>query len=328
MGTERMSPKVAPTKRVSMGTQILIGVIAGVAVGIFLGELSRPFETAGRIYVNLLQMTVLPYIVVSLISKIGNLTLGQAKVLGGRSGLVMLLLWALALATVVMLPFSLPVWESGSFFTASLVETPPKVDFIDLYIPKNPFWSLSENIVPAVVLFSILIGVALIGLKEKARLLDPLKVVNDALSRITHGVVLFSPYGTFALAAGAAGMLSPDELVRLAGYVSTNTVGVILLTFVVLPGIVSVLTPYSLGKVIAKTRGSLLTAFATGKLFAVLTMVHSNVKEMMIEEGAEEEEAESSAGVANPLGLPVSECRKDSRHSLHPFRGVVCGLPS
>ncbi|MBW2243797.1 MAG: cation:dicarboxylase symporter family transporter [Deltaproteobacteria bacterium] len=55
----------------ALGTQILIGVLAGIGFGIFFGSLSSHLQLIGDIYVALLQMTVLPYIVVSLASRIG-----------------------------------------------------------------------------------------------------------------------------------------------------------------------------------------------------------------------------------------------------------------
>lgn len=64
--------------RLTLGTRILIGVLAGIALGVFLGEWSAPLQVVGDIYLGLLQMTVLPYVVVSLISGIGGFTYERA----------------------------------------------------------------------------------------------------------------------------------------------------------------------------------------------------------------------------------------------------------
>ena len=58
----------------SLGMKIIIGVAAGIAVGVFFGEMTAWLDVAGDVYVGLLQMTVLPYVTVSLISKVGKLT--------------------------------------------------------------------------------------------------------------------------------------------------------------------------------------------------------------------------------------------------------------
>ena len=71
---------------------------------------------------------------------------------------------------------------------------------------------------PAVVLFSVVLGVALIGVERKQILLDVLRVARDALSRATRFVVRLTPYGLFAIAATAAGTLSLEQLGRLQVY--------------------------------------------------------------------------------------------------------------
>ncbi|MHC4959110.1 MAG: cation:dicarboxylate symporter family transporter [Planctomycetota bacterium] len=311
----------------ALGTKILIGVLAGIALGVFLGELAAPFDVAGKVYVSLLQMTVLPYVTVSLMIKIGSLTFDAARRLAGRAGIVLLALWAISLVTVFFMAQSLPSYQAGSFFTASLVERPSDFDFLGLYLPTNPFHSLANNIVPAVVLFSILVGVALIGIRNKERLLEPLKVFGDALGRISDFVVRLSPYGTFALSAGAAGSLSPADLIRLSGYVSTYTVAILVLTFVVLPMFASAVTPISFWQMIKGTRQAVLTAFATGKLFAVLPMVIADVKNMLVGQGMDEEQAESTADVFVPLAYPFPNAGKVLSLLFIPFAGWFSGQP-
>jgi proton glutamate symport protein len=84
----------------------------------------------------------------------------RARRLFVRVGTLSLVLWALALGAVMLMPFVFPEIESASFFSTTLVENRPPLDFVALYIPSNPFHSLANNIVPAVVLFSVFLGVA------------------------------------------------------------------------------------------------------------------------------------------------------------------------
>jgi len=52
---------------------ILIGLALGSLGGLFLGEKTEVFQFAVRAYLGLLQMTVLRYVMVSLIGGIGRL---------------------------------------------------------------------------------------------------------------------------------------------------------------------------------------------------------------------------------------------------------------
>jgi len=313
--------------RLSLGAKILIGVLIGIVCGVVLGELTAPLAVVGTIYVALLQMTVLPYVTVSLVERIGSLTLARARQLAGQAGLVLAALWAIALVAVLVMPLSLPDWSTGSFFSSSLVERPNEFDLLGLYLPSNPFHALANNIVPAVVLFSILLGIALIGVPQREQLLRPLGVLSASLSRISGFVVRLAPLGTLALAADAAGTLSPDALIRLAGYVSTYTLAVVLLSFVIVPAFAAATTPLRYRTLVRGMAQSTLAAFATGKLFAVLPMIISDSSKLLRSQDVEEAQAQSMADLFVPLGYPFPNAGKILALLFIPFAAWFNGTP-
>ena len=140
-------------RRVSLAAQVFIGLGLGMLVGVFFGEKVAFFKLGGEAFIALLQITVIPYVVVSLITSLGRVTRDDAKALGLRAGSILLVLWAIGLIVVLVSPLAFPNWPSASFFSASQVEAPKPVDFLELYIPSNFFASLSNAIVPAIVVF-------------------------------------------------------------------------------------------------------------------------------------------------------------------------------
>jgi len=82
---------------VSFSRKILVGLVLGVATGLFLGDLAAPLRFLADGFIRLLQMTVLPYVTVSLIAGIGGLDAASARRLFLRVGALTLVLWALAL---------------------------------------------------------------------------------------------------------------------------------------------------------------------------------------------------------------------------------------
>ena len=78
--------------------KILIGLVLGIATGLFLGDHASFFQPIADGFVRLLQMSVLPYVTVSLIAGIGGLDAATARRLFLRVGALTLVLWALALA--------------------------------------------------------------------------------------------------------------------------------------------------------------------------------------------------------------------------------------
>ena len=265
----------------SSSTKILVGLVCGVIVGLFLGEYAGFFKVAADGYVKLLQMTVLPYVTVSIITSLGALSYDQVKTLGLRAGAVLIGLWSIALVFTFFIPLAFPETETASFFSTTLVERRPPFNFVDLFIPSNPFYSLANNIVPAVVLFSVFLGVALVGVERKHALLDVFAVAKDSLSRATKFVVGLTPYGIFAIAANTAGTLNVEQIARIQVYLITYVIVALLVALWVLPGLVSALTPFRYREVLGPTRDALITAFMAGDLFIVLPILIQSCKELL-----------------------------------------------
>lgn len=259
--------------QMSQSRRILIGLAAGVATGLFLGERAIAVQWAADGFVKLLQMTVLPYVTLSIVISLGSLTYDQASTLGRRAGAVLLGLWGLALIFTFLIPLAFPDVRTASFFSTTLLESRPPFDFVSLYIPANPFNSLANNIVPAVVLFSVVVGVALIGVERKETLLDVMRVAAAAVSRATRLAVRLTPYGLFAIAAVTAGTLDIEQLGRLQVYLITYSAVALLVSLWVLPALIATLTPIRIRELFALTRDALITAAVAGDLFIVLPVL-------------------------------------------------------
>ena len=287
----------------SLSGKILLGMGLGIPVGIFFGEEVAFLSIAGEAFVQLLQVSILPFVLVSLIVGLGKLNYDQALGLAKKGGAILGLLWLLGLAIVAVMPLSYPDWESASFFVPSLVEEPKTVDFLKLYIPANPFFSLANAIVPAIVVFGLIMGAALIGIKGKQNLLDMLSVILEVLTRVTEIVVKLAPIGVFAIAASAAGTMDFDELGRLRVFALGFIVVSIVLTFWVLPSLVTSLTPLKFWEVFIPVRGPLLTAFATGNLMIILPLLTERGKELLRDAELAHENDESLVEVFVPTSF-------------------------
>ena len=270
--------------------KILIGLTLGILTGVFLGERALALEWAAEGFVKLLQMTVLPYVTVSIVESLGSLSLAEARRLGYRAGAVLVTLWIVGLAYALLVSVTFPHVQTASFFSTALLEHRQDFDLVDLYIPSNPFYSLANNVVPAVVLFSIVLGVAVIGTDTKPVLLDVLRVARVALSRATRFIVQLTPYGLFAIAAVAAGTLSLDQIGRLQVFLVAYIGVSLLVALWVLPGMVAAVTPIRARDIFGLTRDALITAFVAGDLFIVLPVLIESSRTLVERAGAGREE--------------------------------------
>lgn len=295
-------------RKLGIATQVFIGLGLGILVGVFFGEEVAFLKVFGDAFIGLLQITVIPYVVVALITSIGGLTLQDVKVLGVKAGSVLLVLWAVGLAVVLSSPLALPDWPSASFFSTSQLEEPKPVDFLQLYIPSNFFFALSNAIVPAIVVFSILFGLGLTTVTNKERVLDLLSTVGDALMAITGFVGRLAPYGVFAITAAAAGTIDVAALGRLQVYVVIYVVMTLILTLWLIPGLITTLTPIGYSAVLRAFRGPLVTAFATGNLLIVLPILAADSKELIARthkySDQPSQKEESSVDILIPAAFP------------------------
>ena len=309
---------------------ILIALFTGIGAGLVFGEYCAALGVIGDAYVGLLQMTVLPYIVFSLISNIGRLSFSESKRLAVTASAVLALLWIIGAVAVFFVPFTLPDWETGSFFSTSLISESAHVDFLSLFIPSNPFRSLANNFAPAVVVFCILFGVALMGISEKEDVLRYFDVINAALSRVSHFVMRLSPIGIFAISASAAGTLTLEEFGRLQAYLYIFVGSASLLTFGVLPMLIASLTPFKYGDILRVSRNALVTGFVVGSVFVIIPLLIESIKDLLEKIQSDDGGAQSGRTFANPgfiipLAYPFPHLGKILTLLFVPFAGWFYG---
>ncbi len=311
--------------RSSLSARILIALGLGVATGLFLGELAQPLEVLSGAYIRLMQMTVVPYMAVALIVGLGQLTLNQAKLLATRGLLLMLLFWGIAFVILFLMPMSLPELRSASFYSSTLIEPKAVFDFVGLYIPANPFHALANNVVPAVVLFSASIGIALIGIDNKAAFMSGLQTFLEALTRVAKFIVSLTPVGVFAIAAVTAGTMTFEEFARLQAYFVIFIVAALLLTFWILPALISVLTPFRYRDVLRVSKDALLTAFLTQNLFIVVPILVEHSKALLEAYNARTQDTDKLVEIIIPVTFNFPSVGKLMTLLFIPFTAWMAG---
>ncbi|MBY6186610.1 cation:dicarboxylase symporter family transporter [Marinobacter hydrocarbonoclasticus] len=294
--------KPAPEKKpMSMSTMVLLSFAAGIAAGLFFGEMLAWMSVIGDAFVKLLQMTIIPYIMVSLISSLGNLSYQQARSLALNVGKLMLVIWGFGLVLMYLIKFTFPQWQAGDFFSLSVLQDPAPVSLLDLYIPANPFFSMSNSYIPAIVLFCVATGVALIGIEDKAALLKPMQLLGDAFNRVTGYIVKLMPLGIFAMTAATAGTMEIEEFQRLQVYFAAHVVMTVILTYWLLPALVAVITPFSYRDLTGIARDALITAFAAGNIFIVLPLLIEHTKALFHKYQIGNDDTDDYANVIIPV---------------------------
>ena len=315
-------------KNIALHWKILIGMIVGLLFGLLMKNLEQQgfvvdwIKPFGTIFINLLKMIAVPLIVVSLIVGLADLKdISKLSKLGARTVTLYLFTTVFAVSLGLILANTV---KPGSFINESsrksllanfasdasqkieLAEktktTGPLQPLMDV-VPENFFKALSDNgSMIQVILFTILLGIGLIMIEEEIAkpVVDFFKGLNDVIMKIIDLIMLFSPYGVFALMA-ALMVEIPDfsTLAALGIYGFTVLIGLLLMILFLYPSLLffmAKVNPITFFKAIAPAQ---LLAFSTSSSAATLPVTMECVTEKL---GVDEE----VSSFVLPLGATVN----------------------
>lgn len=147
------------------------------------------------------------------------------------------------------------------------------MNFADLLIPDNIFYDLANNVVPAVVIFSLLIGIALMYLKDKTYIMRGTENMVEALTRITSWIARITPYGTFLIIANQFGTIQFNTVKQVSSYVILYIFGICLIIFWIFPRIIQMLTPIPAHRWLEQILPILLLAYTTNVVIVCLPYI-------------------------------------------------------
>jgi Na+/H+-dicarboxylate symporter len=250
-----------------------------------------------------MEVVVFPYIICSLLYGLGRLSPDTAWRLFRRSWRIYLAVWGITFLVIFLLSFAIPPAPPPSFIDASVPEK--SLDLLNLLIPANPFLDLVRNHLPAIVIFSIIFGIAIQRVENKETFLSVLNLVRAASVTIWHWVVMLAPFGVFALFADTAGTLAPAALADLSLYLVTVVIGTLILALWILPSVMAALFPMSTREVLQDLQGALVIAVVTSLSVAALPFIQQAAEKLAKSMAIEDEDCgeiiKTSLAVSYPL---------------------------
>jgi proton glutamate symport protein len=322
-------------KKIALHTQIIIGLILGLAVGLLFVQLGLPAEFVldyikpiGTIFINCLKMIAVPLVLASLIVGVANLgDVAKLGRIGGKtiaaylSTTVVAVSIGLILVNVFQPGKSLPtgtrdnlmaLYDSNvtSRTTAaeSLKNQSPLQPVVDM-VPENIFAAASNNgSMLQVVFFALLVGIALLQIpaKKGTPVIAFFDGLNDVIIKIVGFIMLLAPYGVFALMASLIVEITgedPDSalslLLALLKYSLVVLFGLALMVLLVYPLILKVFTKINYLDFFRALRPAQLLAFSTSSSSATLPVTMKQVEEEL---GVSEE----VSSFVLPLGATIN----------------------
>jgi len=227
----------------SLTLRAAIGLTAGLITGIAISLSNNTsllaaiplVEPIGAVWVNALQMTVIPLVVSLLITGVGSSADAAAIGRVGLKALVVFLVLLFAAATFAALVTPpLLLWLPVDSATATSLQTntgsavaerakdlPTLGQWLVNLIPVNPMRAATEGAMLPLITFTLLFGFALTRIAPDLRLivLSFFRGTAEAMLVIVRWVLLFAPVGIFALVLPLSAKMGLGAVGALAYYV-------------------------------------------------------------------------------------------------------------
>lgn len=284
---------------------VLSGAVLGIFVGLFFGEDAAVLRPVGTTYVKLMEIVVFPYIICSLLHGLGRLAPDTARRLFRCSWHIYLGLWGTTFLLIFLLSLTIPPVPAPSFLDAR--QPQESLGLIDLLIPANPFFDLASNHLPAIVVFSIVYGIAIQRIEHKEGFLAFVDLIRAASVTIWHWVVLVAPFGVFALFADTAGNLEAQALADLSLYLLAVLFGTLALAFWILPSLIAAWCPMSTREVLRDLQGALVIAVVTSLSVAALPFVQQAAEKLAKRARVEDENSGEIIRTTLAVSYPLAQ---------------------
>lgn len=249
-------------RKLSLTTQIILAIIIGSFLGILLGPLCSVFEPIGKAFVMFIQMVVLLYIPTSIMHGLGSTRPTVARQLFKKGWIFLFFIWGIVFTAVYLMNMLFP--QINILFFGTGAHSSFEQNFLNYLVPENPIYDLVNNIVPAIAIFAIIIGIALMHLTHKEPLISFLERVNNTIEQVLKGITIVSPLGVLAIFANFVGNVSLSDLKDFEFYIIPMILIALILTFWVLPALVISCTPLKYREVIGDVRAACFLPFVIG----------------------------------------------------------------
>ena len=256
---------------------MLIAALAGIFLGIFLGDLCAVFAPWENAYIMILKITTIPYLICAVMHGIGRLDLQTAKNILKKGVIFISCMWAINIIMIYLTVFLFP--KSKGITYSSYSETrPASINFAELLIPDNIFTALSHNMIPAVVVFGLLVGISLMHIRDKQPFIGILDTLVDSLTTITAWISRITPIGTFLIIADRVGTMQLATFKQIGTYLVLFTIAITFLVFWIVPRIVGALTVIPAKNWLKSLSPVLLLAFTTNLVIVTLPFLIEIIK--------------------------------------------------
>lgn len=282
--------------KISLASQILIGLFLGIVVGWFFygnTNVQTYLQPIGDIFLNLIKMIVVPIIISTLI--VGVAGTGDIKQLGRLGGKTLIYFEVITTIAIIVGLLSANIFQPGVGIDMSQLEQTDISNYVETteaqdkegplqilvdIVPKNIIGAMANGDMLAIIFFSVVFGLGVAAIGERGKpVLAFFQGTADAMFWVTNLVMKFAPFGVFALIGVTVSKFGIESLIPL-GKLAILVYATMIFFVVVVLGLTAKLFGFNLFKIIPIIKDELLLAFSTSSSEAVLPSLMEKTQKM------------------------------------------------
>lgn len=282
--------------RFGMATQIFVGLILGILVGVIWfndPRVATYLQPLGDLFLRLIKMIVIPIVISSLIVGIAGAGNGkQVGRLGAKTIIYFEVITTFAIIIGVLLANafqpgvgvdieSAQKTDINQYVETSEEQSEKSVAETFLHIvPTNFFQSLVEGDMLAIIFFSVLFGLGVAAIGDRGKpVLQFFDGVSHAMFHVVNMVMKVAPIGVFALIGVTVSKFGLESLMSLAELVILVHAGLLFFLIVVL-GAVAKWAGVNIFTLMRYLKDELLLAYSTSSSETVLPRIMGKLEKM------------------------------------------------
>ena len=272
--------------------RVLVAIAIGVLLGHFLPELAVSMKPFGDGFIKLIKMLIAPIVFCTVVTGIAGM---QSMEKVGRVGIKALIYFEVVSSLALLIgllvvhfiqpgvgmninPASLDIKGISGYTEAAKTQT--IVDFLLNIIPSSVIDAFAKGDLLQVLLFSILFGCSLAGMRESA---EPVLVfihrISEALFSIVETIMKLAPFGAFGAMAFTIGKYGLASLIPLAKLMASFYLTCLLFIFVVL-ALIAHYVGFSILKFVVYIKDELLIVLGTSSSESVLPRIMTKLEQL------------------------------------------------
>lgn len=298
-------------KKMNFGTRTIVAAILGIIVGFIFKGNTEYVKVFGSIYANLLFAIVIPLLFTSIVSTVVSLeSIEKMKKIGTKTIGILSLHNVLGSLIGLILGVAFKIGQGSSLTLAADAKAKEVPTFAETFVnffPDNVLGNAAEAKVVPIIVFSVLLGLAILQLEERGEgekakpFLSFIDSAAAVIFRFTGMIIDFTPYAVLALMANAVSRTDMASMMPLIVMLILTYVASIFHSYITTGALLAIFAKVNPIKFFKKFWPVQLIAFSTQSSVGCIPANTENLKDKL---GVSEKIATFVASTGSTVGMP------------------------